>query len=171
MSDSSASADAGPFAEQRRIFDLLSQETRHHIIQNLLGHPEHLMSLDELEFMLPKSKATIKAQLDNLIEADILALYSYGPSEETRDLPSQFYGFTEHGIEILYDYKYLRGLPVARALYEKTRKDRKIERHEAAPRPDLPETVAEALEFDEPASEEAGPNANTQSSPVDADRG
>lgn len=160
MSDSPARADAGPFAEQRRIFDLLSQETRHHIIQNLLGHPEHLMSLDELEFMLPKSKAAIKAQLDNLIEADILALYSYEPSEGTRDLPSQFYGFTEHGVQILYDYKYLRGLPVARALHEKTKKSRKIERHEAAPRPALPKAVAEALEFDEPDLDETDLDAD-----------
>jgi hypothetical protein len=172
MSDSTIRTDAGPFAEQRRIFDLLSQETRHHIIQNILGHPAHLMSLAELDFMLPKSKAAIKAQLDNLIEADILALYPYEPSEGTRDLPSQFYGFTEHGVQILYDYKYLRGLPVARALYEKTRKARKIERHEAAPRPDLPSAVAEALEFDEPDMEEVDPDIDASSGAVaDADRG
>jgi hypothetical protein len=150
MSDSPVNTATGPFEEQRQLFDLLSQETRHHIIQNILGHPKHLMSLDELEYMLPKSKASIKAQLDNLIDADVIALYTYEPSKGTRDLPSQFYGFTEHGVQILYDYKYLRGLPVARALYDKTRKSRKIERHEAAPRPDLPETVVNALEFDEP---------------------
>jgi len=44
----------------------------------------------------------------------------------------------------------LRGLPVARALYENTRKTEKIERHESAPRPDLPTAVTEALDFDEP---------------------
>ncbi|MFC7197792.1 hypothetical protein ACFQL4_29265 [Halosimplex aquaticum] len=65
-------------------------------------------------------------------------------------ISSQFYGFTERGAEVLHDYKYLRGLPVARALYESTRKTEKIERHESAPRPELPEAVAEALEFDEP---------------------
>lgn len=32
-------ADAGPFAEQQRLFKLLSQDTRHLIIQELLGHP------------------------------------------------------------------------------------------------------------------------------------
>lgn len=154
MSDSPADAAADPFEEQRRLFDLLSQETRHHIIQNILGHPKHLLSLDELEYMLPKSKASIKAQLDNLIEADIVARYIHEPSEQARDLPSQFYGFTERGVQILYDYKYLRGLPVARALYDKTRKSRKIERHEDAPRPDLPEAVANALAFDEPDPED-----------------
>ena len=31
-----------------------------------------------------------------------------------------------------------------------TRKTEKIERHESAPRPELPDAVAEALAFDEP---------------------
>ncbi|MFC6733911.1 hypothetical protein [Haladaptatus sp. GCM10025893] len=53
-------------------------------------------------------------------------------------------------MEILYDYKYLRGVPIARALYENTRKTEKVERHEAAPRPSLPTAVVEALTFDEP---------------------
>jgi DNA-binding Lrp family transcriptional regulator len=143
-------ADAGPFAEQQRLFKLLSQDTRHLIIQELLGHPTHLMSLAELEYMTSKSQAAIKDQLETLIEAGILERYTYEPSRNKRDLPSQFYGFTERGIEILHDYKYLRGLPVARALYEKTRKTEKIERHESAPRPELPAAVADALVFDEP---------------------
>ena len=143
-------ADAGPFAEQQRLFKLLSQETRHLIIQELLGHPAHLMSLAELEYMTGKSQAAIKDQLETLSDAGLLARYTYEPSQDKRDLPSQFYGFTERGVEVLHDYKYLRGLPVARALYENTRKTEKVERHESAPRPELPTAVAEALEFDEP---------------------
>jgi len=152
MSESySGTVDGGPFAEQQQLFELLSQDTRHLIIQELLGHPAHLMSLAELEYMTGKSQAAIKDQLERLIEAGIVARYTYEPSQTTRDLPAQFYGFTERGTEVLHDYKYLRGLPVARGLYENTRKTEKIERHEAAPRPELPAAVAEALEFDEPA--------------------
>jgi len=151
MSESdSGTSDAGPFAEQQRLFKLLSQDTRHLIIQELLGHPAHLMSLAELEYMTGKSQAAIKDQLETLIESGIISQYTYEPSQAKRDLPSQFYGFTERGVEILHDYKYLRGLPVARALYENTRKTEKIERHEAAPRPELPAAVSEALEFEEP---------------------
>ena len=162
----------GPFAEQRRIFDLLSQETRHLTIQEILGHPEHLVSLAELEYMTGKSQAALTDQLENLIDAELVAQYTYEPNKGKRDLPSQFYGFTEHGVQILYDYKYLRGLPVARALYDQTRKTEKIERHEAAPRPDLPKPVADALAFDEP-----DPNATNVKSdglrdaPADADGG
>ena len=151
MSETHAGADeTGPFAEQQRLFKLLSQDTRHLIIQEILGHPAHLMSLAELEYMIGKSQAAIKDQLETLIDAGILSCYRHDPSEGVRDLPSQFYGFTERGVEILHDYKYLRGLPIARALYENTRKTEKIERHESAPRPELPDAVADALEFDEP---------------------
>jgi len=139
-----------PFAEQQRLFELLSQATRQLIVQELLGHPTHLMSLAELEYMTGKNRVTIKNHLDTLREEDILAQYIFEPNKETRGLPAQFYGFTERGVEILHDYKYLRGVPVARALYENTRKTEKIQRHEAAPRPDLPTAVAAALEFDEP---------------------
>lgn len=149
MSDSSSAGESGPFEEQRRIFDLLSQETRHLIIQYILGHPEHLMSLDELDYMIPKSKAAISDQLDNLIEAGILDLYRYEPSEDKRDLPSKFYGFTERGLEVLHEYNYLRGVPVARALYKNTRKPEKIERHEEAPRPELPKSVRDAFSEDD----------------------
>ncbi|MGB9964062.1 ArsR family transcriptional regulator [Halobacterium hubeiense] len=143
-------ADAGPFAEQQRLFKLLSQDTRHLIIQELLGHPAHLISLAELEYMTGKSQAAINAQLDTLIDAGLLGRYTYEPSKGKRDLPAQFYGFTERGVEVLHDYKYLRGLPVARAFYENTRTTEKIERHESAPRPELPDAVADALDFDEP---------------------
>jgi len=142
--------DADPFAEQQRLYELLSQDTRQLIVQELLGHPTHLMSLAELEYMTGKNRVTITNHLDTLREEDIIARYIFEPNKETRGLPAQFYGFTERGVEILHDYKYLRGVPVARALYENTRKTEKIQRHEAAPRPDLPPAVAKALEFDEP---------------------
>ncbi|WP_434530126.1 ArsR family transcriptional regulator (plasmid) [Haloarcula sp. NS06] len=142
--------DADPFAEQQRLFELLSQDTRQLIVQELLGHPAHLMSLAELEYMTGKNRVTIRNHLDTLRDEDILAQYIFEPNKETRGLPAQFYGFTERGVEILHDYKYLRGVPVARALYENTRKTEKIQRHEAAPRPDLPPAVAAALEIDEP---------------------
>lgn len=149
MSDSSSVTDSGPFEEQRRIFDLLSQETRHLVIQFILGHPEHLMSLDELAYAIPKSKAAITDQLDTLVDAGLLSRYTYEPNEGRRDLPSKFYGPTERGIEILYEYKYLRGVPVARSLYDHARKSEKIERHENAPRPSLPNRVEKALSMDE----------------------
>lgn len=170
MSEADTKDAGGPFAEQRRIFDLLSQETRHLTIQEILGHPKHLVSLAELEYMTGKSQAALKDQLENLSDAGLVDQYTYEPSKGKRDLPSQFYGFTERGVQILHDYKYLRGLPVARALYSQTRKTEKIERHEAAPRPDLPKAVADALEFDESEPDETKTEENAlPDMPVDAD--
>ncbi len=151
MNDGTAAKGDSPFEEQRQIYDLLSQETRHLIVQLILGHPEHLPSLDELAYMMSKNKATIRDQLEVLVEAEIIAIYDYPPNKETRGLPWKFYGFTEHGTDILGDFNYLKGVPMARAVHQKTRKPEKIERHETAPRPPLPQPVRATFRFDDEA--------------------
>ncbi|MDL0137903.1 ArsR family transcriptional regulator [Halobacterium salinarum] len=148
------------------MFKLLSQDTRHLIIEGVLGYPTHPMFAD-LEDMTGKSQATIKDHLETLTDAGLFARYTYEPSERKRDLSSQFYGFTERGVEVLHDYKYLRGLPVARTLYENTRKTEKIGRHVSVPRPELPDAVAEALEFDEPDLDAVDVNTK-QLQPIDS---
>lgn len=149
MSDAPIVDEGGPFEEQREIYELLSQETRHLILQYILGHPAHLPSLDELAYMMPKNKAAIRDQLQVLTEAKIIDRYEYPPNEDARDLPSQFYGLTEYGVEILHEYNYLRGLPIARAVYDNTRLSEKAERHLGAPRPELPAGVEQALTIDD----------------------
>jgi len=149
MSDAPAAEGEGPFEEQRQIYDLLSQETRHLILQFILGHPTHLPSLDELAYMMPKNKAAIRDQLQVLDENGIIDCYRYPPNEDARDLPSQFYGLTANGVEILAEYNYLDGLPVARALYDNTRLSEKAQRHCDAPRPELPDEVTDALTISE----------------------
>lgn len=145
MSNSTGSTGGSPFEEQREIYELLSQETRHLVLQYILAHPEHLPSLDELSYLIPKNKAAIRDQVQRLREEGIIERYDYSPNEESRDLPSQFYGLTEYGVEVLDEYNYLRGLPVARALYDNTRLSEKAERHRDAPRPELPDAVDRAL--------------------------
>lgn len=149
MSDAPAAKGDGPFEEQRQIYDLLSQETRHLILQFILGHPDHLPSLDEFAYMVPKNKAAIRDQLAVLSDNDIIDCYQYPPNEGSRDLPSKFYGLTNYGVDILHEYNYLRGLPVARALYDNTRLSEKAQRHRDAPRPELPDTVIDALTIEE----------------------
>lgn len=148
MSGAPTTGDEGPFDEQRRIYELLSQETRHLILQYVLAHPAHLPSLDELAYLMPKNKAAIRDQLEVLRDAGILEWYDHPPNEGSRDLPSQFYGLTEHGVEVLHEYSYLKGLPVARAIYDNTRLSEKARRHRDAPRPELPTAVARALAID-----------------------
>jgi predicted transcriptional regulator len=138
-----------PFAEQQRMRELLSQETRHLVLQLLLGHPDHLASLAELDYVIPKNEAAILDQLETLQEAGLLDVYVHEPNVSVRDLPSKFWGPTERGVEVLHEHNFLRGVPVARAVYEETDRSERVERHERAPRAALPEAVSAALEFDE----------------------
>ena len=151
MSETPSAPPASPFEAQREIHDLLSQETRYHILQAILGHPTHLPSLTELSYYIQKSESAILDQLNVLNEADLTETYVAEANEGRRDQPSKFYGLTERGIEVLDEFKYLRGVPVLRAIHDNTVKPERIQRHEDAPRPDLPDAVVDALGFDEEA--------------------
>lgn len=143
-----------PLTKQRELMDLLSQETRHLIIQTILGHPEHLPSADELDYIIAnKTKKSITDQLDRLQEAGIIAEYSHEPNRSKRGLPWKFYGLTEHGVEVLGQFNYLQGVPMMRAVIKKTRTTDRVERHMSAPRPSLPTAVAEALRIEDGDSE------------------
>ena len=142
--------EENPLERQREVMALLSQETRHSIIQTLLGHPKHLASAAEINHFIPsKSKKTVDEQLDVLVEADILGIYEYPPNKKQRGLPWKFYGFTDYGTTILGDFNYLKGVPMARAVHQQTRKPEKIERHETAPRPPLPDPVRATFQLDD----------------------
>jgi hypothetical protein len=108
-----------------------------------------LASEDEIDYLVHnKSTGAVQDALGRLVEAGILALYEHEPNKHTRDYPYKFYGFTEYGIDVLDQFNYLKGVPFARAVHEKTRKSAKIERHEDAPRPDIPNDVEQALDFE-----------------------
>lgn len=142
--------ESEPYKTQRTVQRYLSQETRHQILQVLLGHPSHLASMTELEYFIPRNRATIREHLLKLEDHKILMQYHHEPNTGSRDLPSDFWGFTEFGVRLLGEYKYLRGLPLMRAVHDNTQKTETVERHENAPRPRLPDAVHTTLSFDEP---------------------
>lgn len=135
-----------PLDRQQELIDLLSQETRHQIIQIIMGHPAHLPSADELNYIITdKTKKGITDQLDRLREAGIIGEYTFESNRFTRGLPWKFYGPTEYGVEVLCQFNFLRGVPMAQAVLKSTRVTEKIQRHRDAPRPSLPPAVREAL--------------------------
>ena len=136
-----------PIEKQRRAHQFLTQETRYHIIQAVLGHPKHLATLDELEYLVPKNRSTIREHLDRLAEKQVVAKYKYRGDEAGQNDPKVFWGFTSYGISLLDEYSYLRYVPVLRALQENLYLTKKIKRHQDALRPDLPEDVSEALKI------------------------
>jgi len=141
---------SAPYETQRTVQRYLSQETRHHILQVLLGHPDHLVSATEFDYYISKSRATISEQLADLADHGILAQYSHEQNANVRDLPSDFWGYTAFGVDLVEEYNYLRGLPIMRAVHDATHKTAVVKRHEAAPRPALLASVESALAFDEP---------------------
>ena len=135
-----------PLDRQRAMMALLSHETRHQIIQVILGHPASLASEAELTYMIAgESKRTVTDQSQVLIKAGIVAEYRYESNKSVPNYPWKFYGLTEYGVEVLAAFNYLKGVPFAQAVYEKTRKNSEIERHGNAPRPPLPAAVKDAF--------------------------
>jgi hypothetical protein len=143
-------ADAVPYESQRTVQRYLSQETRHNILQVIFGHPAHLVSTTEMAYYVPRSRSAISDQLADLADHELISEYHHEPNVDSRDLPADFWGFTPFGVALLGEYNYLRGLPIMRAAHEATHKTETVQRHEAAPRPDLPSSVQEAID-DEPA--------------------
>lgn len=142
--------ESTPYEIQRTVQRYLSQETRHNVLQVILGHPEHLVSLTEFDYYVPKSRSTISEQLTDLADHEIVSRYRCESNADVRDVPADFWGLTEFGVGLLDEYRYLRGLPVMRAVHDATHKTDTVRRHEDAPRPNLPDAVSEAIEYDEP---------------------
>lgn len=142
--------DTVPYEAQRTVQRYLSQETRHNILQVVLGHPAHLVSVTEFDYYISKSRSTISEQLADLAGHEILERYHHDPNADSRDIPADFWGLTQFGAELLEEYNYLRGVPVMRAAHDATHKTETVRRHEDAPRPTLPELVERALAYDEP---------------------
>jgi hypothetical protein len=135
-----------PLDRQQNLMELLGQSTRHSIVQSVLGHPEHLASASEIDyFVKDKAKKTVDEQIDVLVDEGFLAIYEYPPNKSTRGFPWIFYGFTPSAVGVLGDFNYLKGVPLARAVHQKTVKPEKIKRHEEAPRPPLPPKVRTAF--------------------------
>lgn len=142
--------DPDPYELHQTVHRYLSQDTRHDILQVILGHPQHLVSVTEFAYYLPKSRSTISEQLSNLASHQIIQQHHYEPNVDVRNLPADFWGLTELGVNVLTEFKHLRGLPILRAVHDSTHKPERIQRHEAAPRPALPAAVAQRLDYPEP---------------------
>lgn len=160
MGENHARQPVPPIERKREVMELISQGTRHQILQAILGHPEHLPTLAELDHMIPsKSTSTIEEGAENLVEGDVVSIYEVSNEEikdsgrSARDNPNKFYGLSENGVQTLSEFKFLRSVPILRAVYDNTTQTETTQRHQAAIRPDLPESVASALAFDEQSAE------------------
>lgn len=122
--------------DERRTLNVVTQETRFVLLQNILGHPQQLPSLKELSYVNPsKSDGTIYEHLRTLIDTGVAVARELPSDERSRDLPYKFYGLTDDGRAFLEEHGLLRAESTLQEAYEAVEKPERIERYETAPRP------------------------------------
>lgn len=121
----------------RERLNVVTQETRFALLQDILGHPSELPTLKELDYVNPsKSQTTIRQHLQQLVDASIVEEVLLPEDRRKNDLPYKFYGISESGRQFLDEHKLLRARDTLREIYDRVEKTDDIERYETAPRPD-----------------------------------
>jgi len=121
----------------RSRLNVVTQETRFSLLQDILGHPVGLPTLKELDYVNPsKSRTTIRQHLEELVDAGIVEEVLLSEERRRNDRPYKFYGLSEEGRAFLEEHKLLRAEDTLREIYDRVEKTDEIERYEAAPRPE-----------------------------------
>jgi len=121
----------------RALLELVTQDTRFKLIQNIVAHPEEAPSLKELDYANPsKSKSTIRNHLEKLVDAGVVVPVELEGDQRQRDLPYRFYQLSESGQELLEKHELLRAEETLKKMHSMLEKTPQIERYIKAPRPD-----------------------------------
>ena len=128
---------AGGIDRVRERLNVVTQETRFSLIQDILGHPAQLPTLKELDYVNPsKSQTTIRQHLQELVNENILEKVSLPKDQRQNDLPYTFYGLSKDGREFLAEHGLLRAEETLTEIYNSVEKTETIQRYETAPRPE-----------------------------------
>ena len=128
---------AGGIDRVRERLNVVTQETRFSLIQDILGHPAQLPTLKELDYVNPsKSQTTIRQHLQELVNEGILEKASLPKDQRQNDLPYTFYGLSEDGRKFLAEHGLLRAEETLTEIYNSVEKTETIQRYETAPRPE-----------------------------------
>jgi DNA-binding transcriptional ArsR family regulator len=118
------------------VSNILTQETRFVLVQNILSHPEQLPTLTELDYVNPtKSRSTIREHLETLVDHDIVETLTLPEDDRSRDLPYKFYGLTDDGRDLLDQNDLLGAEETLGEMYDMLETTPQIERYAEAPRP------------------------------------
>lgn len=120
----------------RNTLNLVTQETRYVLIQNIVAHPKEAPSLKELAYANPsKSKSTIRNHLQKLVDAGVVEKVHLPNDERKRDLPHRFFRLTESTREFLEEHDLLRAEETLKEMHSMLEKTPEIKRYIEAPRP------------------------------------
>jgi DNA-binding HxlR family transcriptional regulator len=122
--------------DEWRALRAITQETRASILADIVGHPEGMASVPELEYTNPDVKrSAITEHLQRLVDAGVVGRAELPPGERSRDLPHTFYFVTDEGRD-LFDRNDILDREVWREQYARVAKTEEIERIEAMDRPE-----------------------------------
>lgn len=134
------SSDADQSARQ-----WLTDEPRYSIVMTVLGHPERLPSLTELDYYVDADRSAIRDALDTLVERGFLSRCEFTGDPRNADDPTTFWGPTESGIRRFRAWGYLQYVPFVEELQEAMVRPERVRQHRRARRPPLPEAVLAAF--------------------------
>jgi len=121
----------------RERLNVVTQETRFALLQDILGHPSELPTLKEFDYVNPsKSQTTIRQHLQQLVDAGVIEEVLLPEDRRKNDRPYKFYGISESGRQFLEEHKLLRAQDTLREIYDRVEKTEDIKRYETAPRPE-----------------------------------
>ena len=114
----------------------ITQDSRANIISDIVGHPDGMSSMAELEYTNPSlSRSAISEHIAVLEEAGVVGSVEFPPGERPgRDLPYKFYYITQQASE-LFDRNNIFDSGVWKDTYTQVNKTDEIERYEAVVRP------------------------------------
>jgi DNA-binding transcriptional ArsR family regulator len=114
----------------------ITQDSRANIISDIVGHPDGMPSMAEIEYMNPSlSRSAITEHIETLEEAGVVASVEFPPGERPgRDLPYKFYYITDQARN-LFDRSNIFDEGVWKDTYAQVKKTDEIEQYEAVTRP------------------------------------
>lgn len=118
------------------VLRLITQPTRAALLSDILGHPDELPSVRELDYLNPDVKrSNIEYHLQQLVKAGIIEKITLSKGQRKRDLPSTFYGLTDDGYDLLETHGLLEEQPVWKAVNQRVEKPPEIRQAEQMDRP------------------------------------
>jgi DNA-binding transcriptional ArsR family regulator len=130
---------AAPGSEEFDAWRALQKATdkkRADILADIVGHPEGMPSVEELDYMNPAlSDDAIRRHLTALMDVGVVTERSFEPGERLRDYPYKFYGLTD-AARALFDRNGLFPEDAWQRQYQAVEKSARIRELESMPRPD-----------------------------------
>lgn len=130
---------AGDVTHTRELVHFITQETRFALLANVLGHPEDMPSMYELEQLNPSvSEATVYKHVQKLVEAGVLEDVALPEDERRQGYPWKFYRLTDEGRTFLERHNLLAAEETLERMYGSiSDKSEKMVKYETAPRPNV----------------------------------